>query len=142
MKADFIEEYWEDDDKLPDGWKISRNLGNNIFVLLSREGILYQTLDTAQEFIAENDEYDDTDALNIEELCFQLVETYVSEMNVKLNESQVERKNAATVDIYIALLLLVYLHTGIYVHTCILSYLHACILAYFHICPYYLHTWS
>ena len=49
MKADFIEECWEDNDN--------------------------------------------TDALNIEGLCFQLMETYVSEMNVKLNESQVERKS-------------------------------------------------
>ena len=43
-----------------------------------------------------------------------------------------EYKNAATADIHIASLLLVYLHTCIlaYLHTCILAYMHICILAY------------
>ena len=71
-----------------------------------------------------------------------------------------EEKNAATADIYIASLLLVYLifwhldfvnvvilHTCIYLHilaylrTCILAYLHTCILVYLHTCILaYLHT--
>eukprot|EP00092_Neocalanus_flemingeri_P015646 GFUD01016935.1.p1 GENE.GFUD01016935.1~~GFUD01016935.1.p1 ORF type:complete len:409 (-),score=87.94 GFUD01016935.1:7-1233(-) len=82
MKACLTEEGWDNDQKLPSGWKISRNAGDNIFVLLSKEGVFYQTLDAAHEFMEDSDEYDETDVLNVEELCMGILEAYVSEMNI------------------------------------------------------------
>ena len=34
----------EENENLPSGWMIIRNRGDNLFELLSREGIVYQTL--------------------------------------------------------------------------------------------------
>jgi len=75
-------EGWEDDEKLPSGWKISKQIGDNLFVLLSREGQLFQTLDAAQDFINVNGDYDETNVLNLEELCMSLVDEYVDQMNI------------------------------------------------------------
>ena len=90
LKAKLVEEGWEDDEKLPPGWKISRIVGDNLFVLLSNEGVLYQTLDAAQEFLEVSDKYDETNVLAMEELCMGLVEEYVSKMNIRSPGSPVK----------------------------------------------------
>jgi len=82
IKFKLIAEGWEDDEKLPSGWKISNQIGDNLFVLLSKEGQLFQTLDAAQDFINGNGDYDETSVLNLEELCMSLVEEYVDQMNI------------------------------------------------------------
>ena len=83
VKDRLTDEGWNDEEKLPPGWKISNHIGDNIFVLLSREGKLYQNLDAAQDFINDSDEYDETTALNLEDLCLGLVEDYVKELNIE-----------------------------------------------------------
>ena len=78
MKAKLSEEGFEDNEKLPSGWRIIRNRGENLFELLSREGVLYQTLNAAQEFMEDSEAYDEKHALEIEELCMAEVEAYLN----------------------------------------------------------------
>jgi len=77
------EEGWKSNDKLPVGWKISKDVGDNIFILLSREGKLFQTLESSQLFVSENSEYDESTAVLLEDLCMELLEEYLEEINVK-----------------------------------------------------------
>ena len=83
VEAKLIEEGWKEYEKLPVGWKASKEIGDNIFVLLSKEGNLFQNLDDAQMFIKESDDYDNEDALNLEDLCMSFVEKYTEELNIK-----------------------------------------------------------
>ena len=96
IKSKLHEEGWKDDEKLPSGWKISNQIGDNLFVLLSREGQLFQTLDAAQDFINDNCEYDETNVLDLEELCMCLVNDYVNQMNIHpvppVNSNQKKKK--------------------------------------------------
>jgi len=83
VEAKLSEEGWEEYEKLPRGWKVSKDIGDNIFVLLSKEGKLYQSLDDAQKFIKESDDYNDEDALNLEDLCMSFVDKYIEQLNIK-----------------------------------------------------------
>jgi len=78
MKAKLFEEGFEENDRLPGDWKIIRNRGGNLFELLSREGILYQTLESAQEFMENSEDYDDKHILDLEDLCMAEVESYLN----------------------------------------------------------------
>jgi len=78
MKAKLSVEGFEENERLPAGWRIIRNRGENLFELLSREGVLYQTLNAAQEFMEDNEAYDEKHALEIEELCMAEVEAYLN----------------------------------------------------------------
>jgi len=75
-------ECWKEDSKLPEGWKISSELGDNLFVLLSREGNIFQTLESAHEFMKNTVGYDDHDILDVEELCLSMVSDYVKLINL------------------------------------------------------------
>jgi len=83
VEAKLSEEGWEKHDKLPSGWRVSKDIGDNIFVLLSKEGMLYQSLDDAQDFLKTSDKYDEVNALNLEDLCMNFVEQYVEMINIK-----------------------------------------------------------
>jgi len=78
IKAKLCEEGFEENDKLPAGWRIIRNRGGNLFELLSREGVLYQTLESAQEFMESSEDYDDKHALELEDLCMTQIESYLN----------------------------------------------------------------
>jgi len=78
MKTKLSEGVFEEDEKLPAGWRIVRNRRENLFELMSREGIMYLTLNAAQEFMEGSDEYDDKHVLNMEDLCMGEVEAYLN----------------------------------------------------------------
>ena len=78
MKTKLFEEGFEENDKLPGGWRIIRNRGGNLFELLSKEGILYQTLESAQEFMERSEDYEDKHVLDLEDLCMAEVESYLN----------------------------------------------------------------
>ena len=71
------EEGFEEHDNLPSGWLIIKNRGDNLFELLSREGVVYNTLDSALEQMSDASEYTDQDRLDLENLCLDLVEQYL-----------------------------------------------------------------
>ena len=77
MKEKLREEGFEEHDNLPEGWMIIRNRGDNLFELLSRDGVVYQTLDSA---LAQMDDinYNHQEKVNLENLCLDLVEEYLS----------------------------------------------------------------
>jgi len=76
------EEGFEENENLPSGWMIIRNRGDNLFELLSREGIVYQTLDSAMASINENSHYSDEERLNLENLCLDIVEEYMQSRTI------------------------------------------------------------
>ena len=82
MKSKLSEEGFQSNPKLPPGWLIAKNRGENIFELLSREGTLYLTLNSALDFMGNNNIYNEEHILDIEELCMAEVETYLSSRNV------------------------------------------------------------
>jgi len=95
MRDKLYDEGFEENVKLPDGWRIIRNRGENLFQILSREGILYQTLYDAQLFMEEDDNYDDVNIVDIEELCMAEVTTYLCErglLNTDSNEVKSEQE--------------------------------------------------
>ena len=77
MKIKLREEGFEEHANLPEGWMIIRNRGDNLFELLSRDGVVYQTLDSA---LAQMDDinYNHQEKVNLENLCLDLVEEYLS----------------------------------------------------------------
>ena len=77
MKIKLREEGFEEHANLPEGWMIIRNRGDNLFELLSRDGVVYQTLDSA---LAQMDDlnYSHQEKVNLENLCLDLVEEYLS----------------------------------------------------------------
>ena len=80
------EEGWERDETLPMGWLISRSRGDSLFQLLSREGLVFQTLYEAQEWMEERgkDEYPGSELVALEQLCLAHVEAYLSTRNTTL----------------------------------------------------------
>ena len=48
-----------------------------LYEILSREGMLFQTLDEAQDFLESNKSYNDVDILHLEEICMDEVEMYI-----------------------------------------------------------------
>jgi len=83
VKDKLVDEGWKDSEKLPAGWKVSDQINDNIFVILSREGCLFQSLDAAQDFLKESEEYDEEDALNLEDLCMSFVAEYSRQLNIE-----------------------------------------------------------
>ena len=77
------EEGWERDETLPMGWLISRSRGDSLFQLLSREGLVFQTLYEAQEWMEERgkEEYPGSEHVALEQLCLAHVEAYLSTRN-------------------------------------------------------------
>ena len=78
MKGKLIEEGFEEHSELPAGWLIIRNRGENLFELLSRDGSVYQTLDSALAAMTDVLSYSDKERLSLENLCFDLVEEYLN----------------------------------------------------------------
>ena len=78
------EEGWEKEETLPTGWMISRTIGDSLFQLLSREGLVFQTLYEAQEWMEERgkDEYSGSELMALEQLCLAQVEAYLSSRNI------------------------------------------------------------
>ena len=78
------EEGWEKEETLPTGWMISRTRGDSLFQLLSREGLVFQTLYEAQEWMEERgkDEYSGSELMALEQLCLAQVEAYLSSRNI------------------------------------------------------------
>jgi len=83
VKDSLVNEGWKDSEKLPAGWKVSDQINDNLFVILSREGYLFQSLDAAQDFLKESEEYDEEDVLNLEDLCMSFVAEYTRQLNIE-----------------------------------------------------------
>ena len=82
------EEGWERDETLPMGWLISRSRGDSLFQLLSREGLVFQTLYEAQEWMEERgkEEYPGSELVALEQLCLAHVEAYLSTRNTTFSD--------------------------------------------------------
>ena len=74
------EEGWESSDKLPQGWLICRRKGDLLFQLLTREGRMFDTLHSAQEWMGEkgDEEYTMGEQQELEKLCLDEVKTYLA----------------------------------------------------------------
>ena len=66
------------DTDLPRGWMMIKSRGDNLFELLSKEGVLYQTLDEAVNHLRSTGDYSQAEEEKLEELCLSLVEEYLS----------------------------------------------------------------
>ena len=85
LKNNLAVEGFVKDEKLPDGWLISRGQRGQIFEILSTEGRLFLTLNDAQEYMEEaGSEYNDQNVLELEELCMEEVEIYLSSKSSKV----------------------------------------------------------
>ena len=82
FRMKLLEEGWEENKELPNGWLITKTRGESLFELLSREGVLHQTLDGAHAFMesAGEEEYSGEDRLGVEEVCMEIVEVYLANM--------------------------------------------------------------
>ena len=82
------EEGWEREETLPVGWLISRHRGDSLFQLLSREGLVFQTLYEAQEWMEEKgkEEYPGSELVALEQLCLAEVEAYLSTRNTTFSD--------------------------------------------------------
>ena len=82
------EEGWEREETLPIGWLISRHRGDSLFQLLSREGLVFQTLYEAQEWMEEKgkEEYPGSELVALEQLCLAEVEAYLSTRNTTFSD--------------------------------------------------------
>ena len=89
VKQKLRQEGFEEHDQLPPGWLIIRNRGDNLFELLSREGTVYQTLDSALIEMADTAEYTEKEREELEVLCLDLVEEYLS---TKVRSAKGKRK--------------------------------------------------
>ena len=78
VKIKLREEGFEENNNLPEGWMIIKNRGDNLFELLSKEGVLYQTLDQAVNDLKSKIDYSERDGEKLEELCLSLVEEYLA----------------------------------------------------------------
>ena len=78
MKANLCEEGFEENEKPIAVWRIIRK-GENLLDLKSRKGagVLYQTLNLAQEFMEDSEGYNDKHVIEMEELCMADVEAYL-----------------------------------------------------------------
>ena len=78
VKLKLRQEGFEEHDRLPPGWLIIRNRGDNLFELLSREGTVYQTMDSALIEMADTEQYTEQEREQLEVLCLDLVEEYLT----------------------------------------------------------------
>ena len=78
MKLKLREEGFESSESLPRGWLIIKNRGENLFELLSRDGVVYSTLDSALASMSSDLEYSDNERLDLENLCLDIVEEYLN----------------------------------------------------------------
>ena len=78
VKMKLREEGFENNDRLPEGWMIIKNRGDNLFELLSKEGILYQTLNEALTDLRAGKDHSEQVEQRLEELCLTLVEEYLT----------------------------------------------------------------
>ena len=78
VKIKLREEGFENNDRLPEGWMIIKNRGDNLFELLSKEGILYQTLNEALNDLRAGKDYSEQVEQKLEDLCLTLVEEYLT----------------------------------------------------------------
>jgi len=81
------EEGFEENRKLPPGWRIIRNRGDNLFELLSKEGFLFATLNAALSFMEGSVAYNEGHLLGVEELCMAEVEAYLNKRAVTNNSN-------------------------------------------------------
>jgi len=100
------DEGFVEDSLLPKGWLIARNSRGQLFEILSAEGVLFQTLDDAQEFLEMSETYGPRDSLLLEDLCMEEIEKYVkrkelgvvksenSEQKIKITKAK-KRKHSA-----------------------------------------------
>ena len=88
VKLKLRQEGFEEHEQLPPGWLIIRHRGDNLFELLSREGTVFQTLDSALTEMA-HPHYTDRDREQLETLCLDLVEEYLT---TKLRSAKGKRK--------------------------------------------------
>ena len=78
VKIKLREEGFEENSSLPRGWMMIKSRGDNLFELLSKEGVLYQTLDEAVNHLRSTGDYSQAEEEKLEELCLSLVEEYLS----------------------------------------------------------------
>ena len=78
VKIKLREEGFEENSNLPEGWMMIKNRGDNLFELLSREGVLHQTLDAAVNDLRGKRDYSEQEEQKLEELCLTLVEEYLA----------------------------------------------------------------
>ena len=69
---------------------IVRGSRGHLFEILSREGVLFQTLNDAQDFLEASPNYNDEDILHLEDLCMAEVEKYVNSKSVQFIKSEVD----------------------------------------------------
>jgi len=81
-----------DDALLPKGWLIARNSRGLLFEILSSEGVLFQTLDDAQEFLEMSSSYGPRDCLLLEDLCMAEIEKYVKRKELGVVKSENSEK--------------------------------------------------
>jgi len=95
MKIKLKSEGFVESAGIPSGWLICRNSRGNLFELISREGHLHDTLESAMNFmmseVGEDAGYSDVDILKLEEFCMNEVELYVSSRG--LNTTKLETKS-------------------------------------------------
>ena len=84
LKSKLSEEGFVKDERLPDGWLISRSRRGQLFEILSSEGRLFLTLDAAQEYMEASSSYSDQNILELEELCMEEVEIYMKSKSSKI----------------------------------------------------------
>ena len=85
LKNNLAAEGFLEDEKLPQGWLISRRQRGHIFEILSSEGSLFLTLNEAQEYMEEDGgRYNDQNVLELEELCMEEVEIYLKSKSSKV----------------------------------------------------------
>lgn len=89
VKVKLRQEGFEEHDQLPPGWLIIRNRGDNLFELLSREGTVYQTMDSALIEMADTAQYTEREREQLEGLCLDIVEEYLS---TKVRSAKGKRK--------------------------------------------------
>ena len=97
MKKKLIGEGFMEDYQLPKGWLIVRGSRGHLFEILSREGVLFQTLNDAQDFLEASPNYNDADILHLEDLCMAEVEKYVNSKNVHFIKDEVDENEPISI---------------------------------------------
>jgi len=90
MKKKLSVEGFTEDYQLPKDWLIVRGSRGHLFEILSREGVLFQTLNDAQDFLEASPNYNDEDILHLEDLCMAEVEKYVNSKSVQFIKTEVD----------------------------------------------------
>ena len=97
MKKKLIGEGFMEDYQLPKGWLIVRGSRGHLFEIFSREGVLFQTLNDAQDFLEASPNYNDADILHLEDLCMAEVEKYVNSKNVHFVKDEVDESEPISI---------------------------------------------